>query len=142
MKTTVAETGELELVAEICRRCNVEGDDIEIGPGDDAAVWRPEGTVVATIDSIVCGTDWLAEHTPAADIGHRAIAVSLSDLAAMWRTVRDNKPVSWGLCRGPLGAAALSLERARSVWPNPLTFVNGLGHTLPPRWNFPCAPHG
>jgi thiamine-monophosphate kinase len=83
MKATVAETGELELVAEICRRCSVEGHDIELGPGDDAAIWQPEGTVVATVDSIVCGTDWLDGHTPAADIGHRAIAVSLSDLAAM-----------------------------------------------------------
>lgn len=59
-----------------------------LGPGDDAAVWQPDGAVVATVDSVVAGVDWLVDRTPAAAIGHRALAVNLSDLAAMGATPR------------------------------------------------------
>ena len=51
--------------------------------GDDALVWRPGGDVVATVDSVVEGVDWMPDLTPAEAIGHRAAAVNLSDLAAM-----------------------------------------------------------
>ena len=55
-----------------------------LGIGDDAAVLRPEpgfDLVVAT-DSIAEGTHFPAG-IPAAAIGHRCLAVNLSDLAAM-----------------------------------------------------------
>ncbi|MBM4344399.1 MAG: thiamine-phosphate kinase [Deltaproteobacteria bacterium] len=57
--------------------------DLPVGNGDDAVVWRPRGQVVATVDSVVEGVDWLAQRTPPEAIGHRAAAVNLSDLAAM-----------------------------------------------------------
>jgi thiamine-monophosphate kinase len=59
------------------------GNGVVLGPGDDAAVWQPSGAVVATVDSVVAGCDWLPEWTPHEAIGHRALAVNLSDLAAM-----------------------------------------------------------
>jgi thiamine-monophosphate kinase len=58
--------------------------DVVLGIGDDAAVLRvPAGAeLVATVDAIVEGVHFLAG-ADAADVGHRALAVNLSDLAAM-----------------------------------------------------------
>ena len=54
------------------------------GPGDDAAVVRADGAVAVTsVDAMVEGVHFkLATHSPA-DIGHKALAAALSDLAAM-----------------------------------------------------------
>jgi thiamine-monophosphate kinase len=56
-----------------------------IGPGDDAAVIQPErGTYdVVTTDAQVDGVHFDRRFVPADAIGHRALAVNLSDLAAM-----------------------------------------------------------
>lgn len=70
------------------RRTDLQREAVLLGPGDDAAVWRPDGDVVVTVDSVVAGVDWLPERTPPAAIGHRALAVNLSDLAAMGATPR------------------------------------------------------
>ncbi|GAA2013018.1 thiamine-phosphate kinase [Microbacterium ulmi] len=55
-----------------------------VGPGDDAAVLSaPDGRVVATTDTLVHGPDFrLAWSTPF-DLGWKAAAVNLSDIAAM-----------------------------------------------------------
>ena len=56
-----------------------------LGPGDDAAVLKLAGgaNLVATTDMLMDGTDFrLGEHDPAL-IGRKALAVNLSDLAAM-----------------------------------------------------------
>jgi thiamine-monophosphate kinase len=61
--------------------------DVILGVGDDAAVVRiPEGTdLVAAVDTLVAGRHFLADCDPRS-IGHRALAVNLSDLAAMGAT--------------------------------------------------------
>lgn len=58
--------------------------DIRLGIGDDAAVTRcdPDADLVIATDTIVEGTHFLPG-TPAREIGHRCLAVNLSDLAAM-----------------------------------------------------------
>ena len=55
------------------------------GSGDDAAVVRARALQVVSIDAMVDGVHFrLAEHgTAPADIGHRALAAALSDIAAM-----------------------------------------------------------
>ena len=59
---------------------------LEVPAGDDAAVLRPPAgrRTVATVDMLMEGTDFVLgpECTPQA-VGHKALAVSLSDLAAM-----------------------------------------------------------
>ncbi|MDX1945058.1 MAG: thiamine-phosphate kinase [Pirellulaceae bacterium] len=58
---------------------------ILLGPGDDAAILRlaDEANLVATTDMLMDGVDFLlAEHEPER-IGRKALAVNLSDLAAM-----------------------------------------------------------
>jgi thiamine-monophosphate kinase len=59
-------------------------DDVVLGIGDDAAILRvPAGTeLVTTVDAIVEGVHFL-RGADASDVGWRALAVNLSDLAAM-----------------------------------------------------------
>lgn len=54
-----------------------------VGAGDDAAVVRARGYAVTSVDMMVDGVHFRTEHLSAEDIGHRALAGSLSDLAAM-----------------------------------------------------------
>jgi thiamine-monophosphate kinase len=51
--------------------------------GDDAAVVRADGYAVTSTDMMVEGVHFRSEQLGAADIGHRALAAALSDLAAM-----------------------------------------------------------
>lgn len=59
---------------------------LEVPPGDDAAVLRPPAMrrTVVTVDMLMEGTDFILgpDCSPQA-VGHKALAVSLSDLAAM-----------------------------------------------------------
>ena len=63
--------------------------DIVVPPGDDAAVWTTgEGTgswglAVGTIDALVEGTHFRRDTMSMADVGWRAVAANVSDLAAM-----------------------------------------------------------
>ena len=56
-----------------------------VGIGDDAAVVEPERNrlEVLSVDALVEGVHFDRAFTPPAAIGHRALAVNLSDLAAM-----------------------------------------------------------
>jgi thiamine-monophosphate kinase len=58
-------------------------DGVLLGPGDDAALiaW-PEEILAATTDLLVEGVDFLPDEDPGR-VGRRAVAVNLSDLAAM-----------------------------------------------------------
>jgi len=59
---------------------------LEVPPGDDAAVLRPPAMrrTVVTVDMLMEGTDFiLGPDCPPRAVGHKALAVSLSDLAAM-----------------------------------------------------------
>jgi thiamine-monophosphate kinase len=51
--------------------------------GDDAAVVRARTIAVVSIDTVVDGVHFSRATHSAADIGHKALAVALSDLAAM-----------------------------------------------------------
>jgi thiamine-monophosphate kinase len=56
-----------------------------VGIGDDAAVWQSSRShrSVATTDMLVDGVHFLSASMSAREIGHRAMAANLSDLAAM-----------------------------------------------------------
>src|SRR2546423_7599893 len=75
--------GELELIRRIQERIGARGDRLVHGSGDDAAVVRPGGLAVTSVDAMVEGIHFeLATHSPG-DVGHKALAAALSDLAAM-----------------------------------------------------------
>ena len=87
---TVAELGEHALLARILPRLPSSTATVIVGPGDDAAVValaRNERLVVTT-DAVVEGVHFSCAYSSPADVGHKALAVNLSDLAAMAATPR------------------------------------------------------
>jgi thiamine-monophosphate kinase len=64
-------------------RDGAAGGRIVRGPGDDAAVVRARGYAVTSIDTLVDGVHFRSEQLRPAEIGWRAVASALSDLAAM-----------------------------------------------------------
>ena len=85
MTPTVATLSERELVARIQQRLPAAPPWLLVGIGDDAAVVEPERNrvEVLTVDAIVEGIHFDRAFTPPDAIGRRALAVNLSDLAAM-----------------------------------------------------------
>jgi thiamine-monophosphate kinase len=82
---TVADLTERELVARIRQRLAPAPSWVVVGIGDDAAVIEPPRNRldVLTVDAVVEGIHFDRRFTPPDAIGHRALAVNLSDLAAM-----------------------------------------------------------
>jgi thiamine-monophosphate kinase len=82
---TVSETSERELIARIQARLPPAPAWLLVGIGDDAAVVEPERNraEVLTVDALVEGVHFDRSFVPPEAIGHRALAVNLSDLAAM-----------------------------------------------------------
>ena len=81
---TVADLGERELIRRISSRIT-SPSWVVVGPGDDAAVIAPErgALEVLTTDALVEGIHFDRRFCPPDAIGHKALAVNLSDLAAM-----------------------------------------------------------
>src|SRR5437660_12101672 len=82
---TVSGFTERELIARIRERLPAPPEWMIVGIGDDAAVVEPErGRLeVLTVDALVEGVHFDRRFTPPNAIGHRALAVNLSDLGAM-----------------------------------------------------------
>src|ERR671915_580740 len=74
---------ERDLLHTFERLLTQRGERVLIGPGDDAAVVRADGVAVTSIDSVVDGVHFERATHSFADIGHKALARGLSDLAAM-----------------------------------------------------------
>ncbi len=81
----VSDFSERELIARIAGRFPPPPAWMPIGIGDDAAVVEPERNrlEVLSVDAIVEGIHFDRAFTPPDAVGHRALAVNLSDLAAM-----------------------------------------------------------
>jgi len=82
---TVSLCTERELIARLQALLPPTPSWMPVGIGDDAAVVEPERNrlEVLSVDSIVEGIHFDRTFVPADAIGHRALAVNLSDLAAM-----------------------------------------------------------
>ena len=80
---TVADVGEVALIAAITARLG-SSDAVLLGPGDDAAVVAaPDGRVVATTDVLVESRHFKRDWSSATDVGVRAAGANLADVAAM-----------------------------------------------------------
>jgi thiamine-monophosphate kinase len=79
-------------------------EDVRLGPGDDCALLRipPDTELAVTVDTLVEGVHFLPDVDPES-LGHKALAVSLSDLAAM------GAEPAWA-------SLALTLPRADQPW--------------------------
>jgi len=82
---TISECSERELIARVQARLPPAPGWLLVGIGDDAAVVEPERNraEVLTVDALVEGVHFDRAFVPPDAIGHRALAVNLSDLAAM-----------------------------------------------------------
>lgn len=74
---------ELGLIAAIRELLGPPGERVLTGPGDDAAVVRARPLAVTSIDTVAEGVHFHRRTHSPADIGHKAMASALSDLAAM-----------------------------------------------------------
>lgn len=83
MPSTVGELGELALIEAVTARLGAT-PALHLGPGDDAAVVAaPDQRVVVTVDMLVEGRHFKRDWSSALDVGVRAAAASLADVAAM-----------------------------------------------------------
>jgi thiamine-monophosphate kinase len=74
---------ELELIAELRSVLGSRDPRVVRGLGDDAAVIRGRGYAVTSVDTMVDGVHFRSGELSGSEIGHRALAGALSDLAAM-----------------------------------------------------------
>jgi len=81
----VLEAGERAIIERIRQRMPDAPSTLVVGMGDDAAVAAPErGTLqVLTTDALVEGIHFDRRHSSPHDIGSKALAVNVSDVAAM-----------------------------------------------------------
>lgn len=114
--------GEFPLIERLTEQLRDYGDSVVLGIGDDTAVFRsPHGKyLLATCDMLVEGHHFKREWISGEQLGHKALAVSLSDIAAMggvpryvlvaagWPSQTDLEYAA-GIYRG-MGALAASHE--------------------------------
>ena len=89
---------EFELISHYFLSHARQRDDVVTGIGDDAAILTPPAgkQLVTTVDTLIAGVHF-PEQTAAYDIAYKALAVNLSDLAAMaaepaWMTLAITLP--------------------------------------------------
>ncbi|HEX3802541.1 MAG TPA: thiamine-phosphate kinase [Solirubrobacteraceae bacterium] len=114
---------ELELIAEL--RSLLESGDPRVvrGLGDDAAVVRGRGYAVTSADMMVEGVHFRSGELTAEEIGHRALAGALSDLAAMGSPAGEAY-LSLGLTAGS------ELDDARALIGGAAALAQELGVTI------------
>jgi thiamine-monophosphate kinase len=94
-----------ELIEAIRRVLSGAGPEVLVGPGDDAAVVTSgSGELVLTTDAMVEDVHFRLDQTTPRDLGYKALAINVSDIAAMAAGPR------YALC-----ALTLS-ERVDSTW--------------------------
>ncbi len=97
---------ELELIEALERAITSPGPEIVRWLGDDASVVRARGHAVTSVDTLVDGVHFRSAQLSPAEIGWRAAATALSDLAAMGATALTSEVyLTLGL-PGGLGAGA------------------------------------
>ncbi len=102
---------ELELIAELRSLLGDErsAPSVICGVGDDAAVVRARGYAVTSVDTMVDAVHFRRDQLRPEEIGHRALAAALSDLAAMGVAGDAQAYLALGL------PAGTELEEARAL---------------------------
>ena len=101
---TVAQVGENEALKRTIARLN-SSEHALVGPGDDSAVISaPDGRFTVTTDTLIEGHDFKLDWSTGYDLGWKAVASNLADVAAMGAvptalvvalSVPGSTPVTW-----------------------------------------------
>jgi len=76
--------GEFGLIDRLAKMAAGRDERLIIGIGDDAAAWKGDASIqLATVDSFIQGVHFPAGIVPWPELGWKALAVNLSDIAAM-----------------------------------------------------------
>jgi thiamine-monophosphate kinase len=88
---SLKEIGEFGFIKKISRGCLIRPDTIVKAIGDDAAAFRtdPEQLTLITTDLLVERIHFLRQAISGFDLGHKALAVNLCDIAALGGTARE-----------------------------------------------------
>jgi thiamine-monophosphate kinase len=112
-RETVADVGEFGLIHRVTVG-RPQPPGTLLGPGDDAAVLSaPDGRVVASTDVLVEGVHFRLDWSTPEQVGRKAIAVNLADIAAMGAVPTG---VLVGLACPPATAATMIDELAGGMW--------------------------
>ncbi|HHH40956.1 MAG TPA: thiamine-phosphate kinase [Chloroflexi bacterium] len=81
----ISDLGEFPLIDRVGRIVGLQRPDVVVGIGDDVAVLEDRGDelLLATVDSQVEGVHFLPDRITPYQLGRRALAINLSDIAAM-----------------------------------------------------------
>jgi thiamine-monophosphate kinase len=146
---TLLQVGETELLRALAEIARAGSPRLEVGAGDDAAVWVPDpGQHVAiSQDALVEGVDFRRSWITPRQLGARAMAVALSDLAGMgarpaWcaatlcapstTCVEDVLEIQRGLCAAASAAGTVVAGGDVSAIDGPLVIDVSVGGTLAP----------
>jgi thiamine-monophosphate kinase len=88
---SLKDIGEFGFIRRIRRGCLTRPEGVLQGIGDDAAAFRSDGRMVSlvTTDLLVERVHFLRHAISGSDLGHKSLAVNLSDIAAMGGTARE-----------------------------------------------------
>lgn len=110
---TVGESGEFTLISAVTAGRKQPPSTL-LGPGDDAAVVAAaDGRVVATTDVLVEGVHFRLDWSTAEQVGRKAVAVNLADLAAMGAAPTS---VLVGLACPASTKSQVVLDLAKGMW--------------------------
>ena len=89
-RTEISDLGEYALIEHLTREFEIKNTSTIKGVGDDAAVIdnADKQTVVST-DMLIEGIDFDMTYTPLRHLGYKAVAINLSDIAAMNATPKQ-----------------------------------------------------
>jgi len=80
----VSDLGEFGLIELLAKIVGTAGGDVLVGIGDDAACWRTDASIqLATTDALIQDVHFTLSTTTWRELGWKALAVNLSDIAAM-----------------------------------------------------------
>jgi thiamine-monophosphate kinase len=80
----VSDLGEFGLIDRLAKMAVGQDERLLIGIGDDAAAWKGDASIqLATVDSFIQGVHYPPGIVPWPELGWKALAVNLSDIAAM-----------------------------------------------------------